>query len=205
MGDRQSLRAAMILATIVWDDRQRHRYDACRGASNRSSRPSRPAEGQSLACRKVFGSVHQSGGFVRLASMVGLGTTVRIYLPRHDMVEGVGLQDVRDVPMRDSEAIIGTVLVVEDEADLHAFIVEVLCDLGCRVIEAANGNAGLRFLRSRGQVDLLMSDVGLPGMNGRQLAATARETRPGLSVLLITGYAGAAVDDTSLRSAWKSW
>jgi CheY-like chemotaxis protein len=133
------------------------------------------------------------------------GSTVRIYLPRHDMmqVEAVGLQDVRDVPMRDPEAIIGTVLVVEDEADLRALIVEVLRDLGCRVIEAANGNAGLRFLRSRGQVDLLVTDVGLPEMNGRQLAATARETRPGPAVLLITGYAGKALDDMELAPGMK--
>jgi CheY-like chemotaxis protein len=77
-------------------------------------------------------------------------------------------------------------------------IVEVLRDLGCRVIEAADGNAGLRIVQSRDQVDLLVTDVGLPGLNGRQLADAAREIWPRLPVLLITGYAGKMLDDTKL-------
>jgi DNA-binding response OmpR family regulator len=91
------------------------------------------------------------------------------------------------------------VLVVEDEADARAMVADVLRDLGCKVIEAADGNAGLRIVQSNGPLDLLITDVGLPGLNGRQLADAARETRPTLPVLLVTGYAGRALDDAELE------
>jgi DNA-binding response OmpR family regulator len=90
------------------------------------------------------------------------------------------------------------VLVVEDEADVRSMIADVLRELGCRVIEAADGSAGLREIQSGTHFDLLVTDVGLPGMNGRQLADAAREDRSGLPVLLITGYAGTALEDTGL-------
>jgi CheY-like chemotaxis protein len=79
--------------------------------------------------------------------------------------------------------------VVEDEPVVRNLIVEVLQDLGYRALEAADGPAGLKLLQGRARIDLLVSDVGLPGLNGRQLADQARETRPGLKVLFITGYA----------------
>jgi PAS domain S-box-containing protein len=157
-------------------------------------------QGTGLGLSQVFGFVRQSSGFVRLASTPGYGTTVRLYLPRHERarVEGVGTQNASGSPIRAAEAITGTVLVVEDEADERTMIAEVLSGLGCRVIEAADGNAGLRIVQSRDQVDLLVTDVGLPGLNGRQLAEAARVTRPGLPVVLITGYAGRALEDTGL-------
>ena len=82
-----------------------------------------------------------------------------------------------------------TVLVVEDEAVVRAVILEMLQDEGYRGIEAVDGPSGLRVLRTDQHIDLLITDVGLPGMNGRQLADQARETRPGLKILFITGYA----------------
>ena len=89
-------------------------------------------------------------------------------------------------------------LVVEDEADVRSMIVEALNGLGCYVIEAADGSAGLRIVQSGIHIDMLVTDVGLPGMNGRQLADAAREGRGTLPVLLITGYAGGALDDSRL-------
>ncbi len=83
-------------------------------------------------------------------------------------------------------------LVVDDEDLVRELIVEVLGELGYRAIEAPDGPTGLRLLRSRQRIDLLVTDVGLPGMNGRQLADQARDTRPGLKVLFITGYAESA-------------
>jgi PAS domain S-box-containing protein len=165
--------------------------------------------GTGLGLSQVFGFVHQSGGFVRLESELGRGTTVRLHLPRHqtpkiDTGESRGESqggsatfvsaDPNGVP-----AIGGTVLVVEDEADARAMVADVLRDLGCEVIEAADGNAGLRIVQSNGPLDLLITDVGLPGLNGRQLADAARETRPTLPVLLVTGYAGRALDDAELE------
>jgi CheY-like chemotaxis protein len=82
-----------------------------------------------------------------------------------------------------------TVLVVDDEPSVRLLVVEILQDLGYATIEAADGASGLRVLRSDARIDLLVSDVGLPGgMNGRQMADAAREARPGLKVLFITGY-----------------
>jgi CheY-like chemotaxis protein len=81
------------------------------------------------------------------------------------------------------------VLIVEDEPVIRDLIVEVLQDLGYRALEAADGPSGLKILQSRKRIDLLVTDVGLPGLNGRQLADHARERRPDLKVLFITGYA----------------
>jgi PAS domain S-box-containing protein len=159
-------------------------------------------EGTGLGLSQVFGFLRQSGGFVRLESHPGGGTTVRIYLPRYDAasVEGIAPESraQAELSLNPDETIGKTILVVEDEADVRAMIVEVLRDLGCRVIEAADGNAGLRIVQSCDQMDLLVTDVGLPGLNGRQLAEAAREGRPGLPVLMVTGYAGKALEDTEL-------
>ncbi len=94
-------------------------------------------------------------------------------------------------------------LVVEDETGIRAQIVEALQELGCTVIEAEDGPRGLRAARSPGPIDLLITDVGLPGLNGRQLADAARTSRPGLPVLFITGYAGTALDGSPLASGME--
>ena len=89
----------------------------------------------------------------------------------------------------------GVVLVVEDQGEVRTQIVEVLSELGCQVIEAADGLEALKIVQSRRpRLDLLVTDVGLPGLNGRQLADATREIRPDMPILLITGYAGRALD-----------
>ncbi len=150
-------------------------------------------EGTGLGLSMVYGFARQSGGQVRLYSEVGQGTTVCLYLPRH-----YGEADEDDVTKRLAE--IGragqgeTVLVVDDEPSVRMLVTEVLEDLGYTAIEAADSVAGLKVLQSDVRIDLLVTDVGLPGgMNGRQMADAARERRPDLKVLFITGYAENAV------------
>ena len=161
-------------------------------------------QGTGLGLSQVFGFVKQSGGFVRLESAAGHGTTVRIYLPRHQPGEAendqsqAGVQAMAEDGSVSAKAIRGTVLVVEDEADVRDMITNVLRDLGCTVLEAQDGPAGLRVVQSRRNLDLLVTDVGLPGLNGRQLADAARSIRSNLPVLLITGYAGKALEDMEL-------
>ena len=145
-------------------------------------------QGTGLGLSMVYGFVRQSQGFARIDSQVGRGTNVEIYLPRHfGAPEG---ENAAGRAAGDRLATSGqTVLVVEDEAIVRRLVVEVLDDLGLRVLEAQDGPSGLSILETGGQIDLLVSDVGLPGLNGRQLADQARETRPDLKVLFITGYA----------------
>lgn len=154
-------------------------------------------QGTGLGLSQVFGFVRQSGGFVRLRSEPGNGTSVCIYLPRYQKVGFERAETDSSTGGSEIAAFCETtrkaVLLVEDEADVRAMIVEALGDLGCRVIEAEDGNAGLRIVQSAVHIDLLVTDVGLPGLNGRQLADAARERRPDLPVVLITGYAGDAL------------
>ncbi|MFL5254087.1 MAG: response regulator [Rhodopila sp.] len=98
----------------------------------------------------------------------------------------------------DAAAPAATVLVVEDEERIREMIAMLLTEQGYSVIEAEDGPAGLSVVQSAARLDLLLTDIGLPGLNGRQLADAARVRRPGLPVLLITGYAGAAMDDADL-------
>ena len=150
-------------------------------------------QGTGLGLSMIYGFATQSGGQVRIHSEVGKGTTVCLYLPRHlgaaEAAEGAS--DLADAP----RAEVGqTVLVVDDEPTVRMLVTEVLEDLGYTAIEAADGAAGLKVLQSDVQIDLLVTDVGLPGgMNGRQVADAARVARPDLTVLFITGYAENAV------------
>lgn len=163
--------------------------------------------GTGLGLSQVFGFVRQSGGFVRLDSRQGGGTTVRIYLPCLEQPRPTGPKDTTTDQQRDitqaadpvsSDTIRGSVLVVEDEADVRDLIVHALRECGFRVQEAEDGPAGLKAVQSRADIDLLVTDVGLPGLNGRQLADAARAFRPRVPVLLITGYAGKAFEDKQL-------
>jgi PAS domain S-box-containing protein len=157
-------------------------------------------QGTGLGLSQVYGFVRQSSGIVQLDSEPGRGTAVRFYLPRHkEHVEDEETvpRTVPDILSSGEPANSGTVLLVEDEAEVRATAAEHLRDLGYTVLEAVDGPAALRILQdSRGsRLDLLMTDVGLPnGLNGRQVAEAAREQWPGLPVLLITGYAGTALD-----------
>ena len=148
-------------------------------------------QGTGLGLSMIYGFVQQSGGHVRLRSELGQGTTVTIYLPRHlaasdEVAEG---DTATPAPLAFGS---GVVLLVEDEPDVRMVVHDVLSDLGYAVLEAESGRAGLIIADSGVRIDLLLTDVGLPGgMNGRQLADAARQRRPDLKVLFITGYADA--------------
>jgi PAS domain S-box-containing protein len=149
-------------------------------------------EGTGLGLSMVYGFVRQSGGQARISSEPGKGTQVSLYLPRYAGENGVAEpHDGRQTaPRGDGE----TVLVVDDEPSLRMLVTEVLEGLGYSVVEAADGASGLRILESGRRVDLLITDVGLPGgMNGRQLADAGLVARPDLKILFITGYAENAV------------
>ena len=156
-------------------------------------------QGTGLGLSMIYGFAQQSGGQVRIDSQVGRGTAVCLYLPRHD---GESEPDVPVGPLAEAaRALQGeTVLVVDDEPSVRMLVAEVLEDLGYTAIEAADSVAGLKVLQSDVRIDLLVTDVGLPGgMNGRQMADAGRARRPGLKVLFITGYAeNAAVGNGQL-------
>ena len=150
-------------------------------------------QGTGLGLSMTYGFAKQSGGQVRIYSEVGKGTTMRIFLPRH-----AGEEDAESLPAQLTEAPRAqageTVLIVDDDEAVRMLVTEVLQELGYGAIEAADGTSGLNVLQSNARIDLLITDVGLPGgMNGRQIADAARVRRPGLKVLFITGYAENAV------------
>jgi PAS domain S-box-containing protein len=150
-------------------------------------------QGTGLGLSQVYGFVKQSGGHVKIYSEPGQGSTVKVYLPRllaHDD-DGETADRVDATPVDDRTQ---TILVVEDDDDVRAHSVEILNELGYRVLEAPNGQAALEIMDRQPEVALLFTDVGLPGgMNGRQLAEEARRRRPGLQVLYTTGYAQNAI------------
>jgi len=154
-------------------------------------------EGTGLGLSMVYGFAKQSGGAVRIESTVGEGTSVWIYLPRYHG-QSASLH-APATPEPASTSVEGrTVLVVDDEPNVRTLVTEVLQEMGLNTLEAAEGPSGLRILDSDAHLDLLISDIGLPGgMNGRQLADAAREKRPSLRVLFITGYAESSVLDRS--------
>jgi len=145
-------------------------------------------QGTGLGLSMIYGFARQSEGYAKIYSEVGKGTTLKLYLPRHlgDTEEDDGPLSLSDVHGAEAGE---TVLVVEDEAVVRGLIVAVLNDLGYRTLEAADGPKGLEILQSKRRVDLLITDIGLPGLNGRQVADAGRQLRPGLKVLFMTGYA----------------
>ena len=145
-------------------------------------------QGTGLGLSMIQGFVQQSGGQIRIESEVGVGTQVWLYMPRH--IGDVDFERKCDEAGAASSTVNVSVLVVEDEPDIRALVVECLQEVGYAVLEASNGAEGLALLRSDAAIELLVSDVGLPGgMNGRQMADAGREVRPDLKVLFITGYA----------------
>jgi nitrogen-specific signal transduction histidine kinase/ActR/RegA family two-component response regulator len=149
-------------------------------------------EGTGLGLSMVYGFVRQSGGQARIHSEPGKGTKVCLYLPRYGGTDKVVEPSAGAKMAQRGEG--ETVLVVDDEWSVRTLINDVLVDLGYTVLQAEHGAAGLQILESNDRVDLLVTDVGLPGgMNGRQLADAARVRRPDLKVLFITGYAESAV------------
>jgi PAS domain S-box-containing protein len=145
-------------------------------------------QGTGLGLSMIYGFARQSDGYAKIYSEVGEGTTFKLYLPRF---RG-RTDDADEVPQL--SAVHATdageiVLVVEDEPVVRGLIVETLNELGYRAIEAADGPKGVEILRSSRRIDLLITDIGLPGLNGRQVADAGRAVRPGLKVLFMTGYA----------------
>ncbi len=160
------------------------------------------SKGTGLGLSQVFGFVKQSGGFVRIDSTLGKGTSVRIYLPGR--AHQTHMADDETRPLMKSLTPTATygrrALVVEDQAEVLSQIANRLSEMGLSVIEAGDGTAGLQKLESGAQFDLLITDVGLPGLNGRQLAEAARITRPDMPILLITGYAGTSLETLQISS-----
>jgi PAS domain S-box-containing protein len=156
-------------------------------------------EGTGLGLSMVYGFARQSGGQVRIYSELGRGTTMCIYLPRHlGPHDSTGENAVLDeTEFGDGE----TVLVIEDEPTVRVLITDLLQENGYKPLAAADGTTGLKILQSEVRIDLLITDVGLPGgMNGRQIADAARVSRADLKVLFITGYAeNAAVGNGHLE------
>ncbi|HET8997691.1 MAG TPA: ATP-binding protein [Acetobacteraceae bacterium] len=150
-------------------------------------------QGTGLGLSMVYGFVKQSGGHVKLYSELGQGTTVKLYLPRllTEPAQAQAPQSAASLPRGHRNEL---VLVVEDEDDVRALTVDTLQELGYDVLQAMDGASALRLLESEPGIRLLFTDVGLPGgLNGRQLADAARQTRPGLKVLFTTGYARNAI------------
>jgi two-component system NtrC family sensor kinase len=147
--------------------------------------------GTGLGLSQVHGFVKQSGGHIRIYSEPGEGTTVKIYLPR----SFVGTKDTKD-DTKAPESQKGqreTVLVVEDDDDVRTFVTETLRGLNYRVLEAPDGEAALVYVRKPDPIDLLLTDVMMPGMNGRALGDAAQRHRPGLKILYMTGYSRNAI------------
>ena len=155
-------------------------------------------QGTGLGLSQVYGFIKQSDGHIKLYSEPGCGTTVKIYLPRHEKPQGVERSPGTGTGTR-----IGTprareteerILLVEDDDEVREFISDSLRELGYRVFSAADAYAALKVLDAHQDVDLLFTDVGLPdGINGRVLADEARQRRPGIKVLFTTGYAPNAI------------
>jgi len=150
-------------------------------------------QGTGLGLSMIYGFAQQSGGHVSLFSLPGKGTSVRLYLPRLHAMEA---QDVLLPVTGEAPAAIAgeTVVLVEDDPAVRMLVLDLLNELGYHAHEAEDAKTALPLLESDLRVDLLVTDVGLPGMNGRQLAEIARQHRPDLKVLFMTGYAETAAE-----------
>ena len=144
-------------------------------------------QGTGLGLSMIYGFARQSHGHVTIHSVVGRGTTVSLFLPRHI---GQLVADVAVNPAQLPFANAGeTVLIVEDDPAVRVLVSAVLKELGYGFVEAGDADTAVPIIESDQRIDLMISDVGLPGMNGRQLAEIGRQLRPELKVLFITGYA----------------
>ena len=150
-------------------------------------------QGTGLGLSMIYGFAQQSGGHVTIQSEPGQGTCVRLYLPR---LHGTALESSLPASLGEAPVALAgeAVVVVEDDPAVRMLVVNVLDELGYTAHQAADARAALPLLESDLRVDLLVTDVGLPGMNGRQLAEIARQHRPGLRVLFMTGYAEKAAE-----------
>jgi len=169
-----------------------------------------PGKGSGLGLSMVHGFAKQSGGHVSIYSEQGFGTTVRLYLPYARPAAAVG--ELRGEAPSEPRAQGETILVVEDQAEVRRIVVRQLSTLGYRVLEAEDAQAAFQVLRTDTPIDLLFTDVVMPGVSGIEVAAAAREARPGLRVLLTSGFAdGVAggtqvgVADAVLTKPYRRW
>ena len=146
-------------------------------------------QGTGLGLSQVYGFVGQSNGHITLCSELGAGTIVNIYLPRFVGAEETAVRE----PVAEMAPIHGTLLVVEDDGDVREYVVTALTRLGYRVLEAGEASAALSIIERHPEVILLLTDVGLPGLNGRQLAEEVSRRCPEIKVLFISGYARHAI------------
>jgi PAS domain S-box-containing protein len=142
-------------------------------------------QGTGLGLSMVYGYIKQAKGYIHIESEPGAGTRVCLYLPAYQGETAPVQVESGSAPQGTGE----TILVVEDEPVVRSLVVEVLNDLGYQTLEAGEATEALTITESSQRIDLMVSDVGLPGMNGRQLADIVRQQRPGLKVLFATGYA----------------
>jgi signal transduction histidine kinase/CheY-like chemotaxis protein len=156
--------------------------------------------GTGLGLSMIYGFTRQSGGFARIDSKLGSGTTVTLYLPRATC-QTIAAPPRTEVarPIRSAKG--ETILLVEDDAIVRSVVVEALTEAGYRVLQAIDGHSGLALLQSTIPIDLLVTDIGLPGLDGRQLADAARITRPILKILFMTGYADVAAGAAGFLAA----
>jgi CheY-like chemotaxis protein len=159
-------------------------------------------KGSGLGLSQVFGVAKQSGGGVRIDSAPGAGTSVRVFLPRAAAAPAT----VEDAPPEETAAPHKDlkVLLVDDDSAVREVTASILQDLGYRVVEAGSGGAALDVLDRQSEIDLLLVDFAMPGMNGAEVAREVHARRPDLPILFVTGYAdtealAAAGDDGILR------
>jgi PAS domain S-box-containing protein len=154
-------------------------------------------QGTGLGLSMIYGFVRQSEGSTKIDSEVNKGTAIEICLPRFqgELDEVASPNDTLLTERPETEHV---VLVAEDDSVIRLLIVEVVNDLGYRTLEAVDGQSALRILQSTQRIDLLLTDIGLPALNGRQVADGGRATRPGLKVLFMTGYAEKAASKAFL-------
>jgi len=145
-------------------------------------------QGTGLGLSQVFGFVKQSGGNVKLYSRPGHGTTIKIYLPRMTS-DAVTQENIRVETVKHAHQRSETILVVEDNEDVRAYSTDALRDYGFNVLEAADASEALRILDGKARVDLLFTDIGLPGLNGRELVAMVQRKHPTIRILFTSGYA----------------
>ncbi|MHA6195838.1 GAF domain-containing hybrid sensor histidine kinase/response regulator [Pseudomonas wadenswilerensis] len=157
-------------------------------------------KGTGLGLSMVYGFAQQSGGQVRIDSVPGQGTRVTLLLPRYHGPMSPSAAVTLEAGAAPAEAAQACILLVEDEPSMRMVLATVLAESGYRVTEAEDGRSALGYLHAGHPVDLLVTDVGLPGgLNGRQLAEAGQHLRPGLITLFITGYAeNAGIGDGQL-------
>jgi CheY-like chemotaxis protein len=149
--------------------------------------------GSGLGLSQVYGFAKTAGGYVKIYSQLGIGTTVKLYLPQSSD-RPILLESGAETASLQSTSGRGTILLVEDDQDVLAVTAESLRELGYQVVTAIDAAGALEILRGDQPIDLLFSDVIIPGgTNGAQLAVTARHVRPRLKVLLTSGYTAAAL------------